>query len=117
MTVSPADAVRRPRLTLHEPPFSACPPACLLAACPLSTRHHHTNCSTLQLIRTVANMLAPYAAVLYKFQQIQSTRLLLQHLLPPRVVAAAIDRLSIGGSGLVDAFGPTHVDLQPGPGG
>jgi hypothetical protein len=62
-------------------------------------------------------MLAPYAAVLYKYQQIQSTRLLLQQLLPPRVVAAAIDRLSIGGSGLVDAFGPTHVDpLQPGPG-
>lgn len=58
-------------------------------------------------------MLAPYAAVLYKYQQMQSTRAMLEQLLPPRVVAAAIDRLSIGGNSAVDLFVPTHNELQP----
>jgi hypothetical protein len=57
---------------------------------------------------TVANMLAPYAAVMYKHQQTQSTRSLLERLLPPRVIAAAIERLSVGGNSLVDLFVPTH---------
>jgi hypothetical protein len=66
----------------------------------------------MHLIRTVANLLAPYAAVLFKYQQIQSTRSMLEQLLPARVVAAAIDRLSIGDNSLVNLFVPTHQDVQ-----
>lgn len=89
----------------------------------LSTTHPSTPCvyhlcaydnRSLHSIRTVANMLAPYAAVLYKYQQIQSTRGMPEQLLPPRVVAAAMDRLSAGGNSAVDVFVPTHHDFQPG---
>jgi hypothetical protein len=69
-------------------------------------------CSSMHLIRTVANLVAPYAAVLFKYQQIQSTRSMLEQLLPTRVVAAAIDRLAIGGSSLNNLFVPTHQDVQ-----
>lgn len=69
--------------------------------------------STIHYLRTVCSMLAPYAAVLYKYQQMQSTRAMLEQLLPPRVVAAAIDRLSIGGNSAVDLFVPTHHEMQP----
>jgi hypothetical protein len=67
----------------------------------------------MHLICTVAHILAPYAAVMYKHQQIQSTRALLEQMLPPRVVAAAIERLSFGGNSLVDLFVPTHHSFAP----
>lgn len=79
--------------------------AVLLSCCPA--------CSSMHLLRTVANMLAPYAAVLYKHSQIQSARGMLEQLLPARVVAAAIGRLSVGGNSAVDVFVPAHHDLQP----
>lgn len=63
------------------------------------------------MIEAAAHMLAPYAAILYKHQQLQVTRSLLQQLLPPRVVAAAIERISQGGNSAADVFVNAHASV------
>jgi hypothetical protein len=56
-------------------------------------------------------MLAPYAAVLYKFQQASSARQMLRQLLPARVVDAAIDRINLGGFGAADPLAGINQEL------
>lgn len=62
----------------------------------------------MQLLEMAANMSAPYAAVMFKYEQIQATRQLMARVLPERVVDAAVQRLQLGGLSAADLFVPTH---------
>lgn len=64
-------------------------------------------------METAAHMLAPYAAVLYKYQQITVTKGLLHQLLPARVVDAAIERLGLGNFSAADLFSNVNQDFAP----
>jgi hypothetical protein len=66
----------------------------------------------MRVLETAAHMLAPYAAVLYKHQQMQVVRGLLQQLLPARVVDAALERMCQGGNSVVSLFVPSHHNMQ-----
>jgi hypothetical protein len=59
-------------------------------------------------------MLAPYAAVLYKFQQATAAKQMLRQMLPPRVVDAAIERINQGGFGAADPFAGVNQELPMG---
>ncbi|WIA22829.1 hypothetical protein OEZ86_009778 [Tetradesmus obliquus] len=66
---------------------------------------------SLPLLETAAHMLAPYAAVLYKFQQATAAKQLLRQMLPARVVDAAIERINQGGFGAADPFAGLNQEL------
>ncbi|KAF6265459.1 hypothetical protein COO60DRAFT_1697757 [Scenedesmus sp. NREL 46B-D3] len=66
---------------------------------------------SLPLLETAAAMLAPYAAVLYKFEQATTAKLMLRQMLPPRVVDAAIERINQGGFGAADPFAGINQQL------
>lgn len=71
----------------------------------------HDTRRSLPLLETAAAMLAPYAAVLYKFEQATTAKLMLRQMLPPRVVDAAIERINQGGFGAADPFAGINQQL------